>query len=130
LSRSAIFVLVIAHGSLGTAVHSIPGNKYRKYWEKVQRRQRNMKETPSRRITVTSSLNEMSTDQLEKGWGEGGRRYSARPHPFLQQASGQIITDDVKVYLPSRIFASWKSNAKSSAYNTNSFCQILFNIRP
>jgi hypothetical protein len=32
----------------------------------------------------------------EKGcWCNGWRRYSAHPHPFLQQASGQIFKDDV-----------------------------------
>jgi hypothetical protein len=56
-----------------------------------------MKETSRRRITVTSSLNEITTDQLgnrvvARG---GGRCLSARPHPFLQQASGQISKDNV-----------------------------------
>jgi hypothetical protein len=42
--------------------------------------------------TVTSSLNEISTDQLEIGWGEGGKALLCSPprDPFLQQASGQI----------------------------------------
>jgi hypothetical protein len=52
-----------------------------------------MKETPSRRITVTSSLEELSTNQL-------GNRVVVRGggvtvHPFLQQASGKIYKDDV-----------------------------------
>jgi hypothetical protein len=49
-----------------------------------------MKETHRRRITVTSSLNQISTDQLGK-WGGGG----SPPHPFLQQAFGQIFKDVV-----------------------------------
>jgi len=45
-----------------------------------------VKETPRRRITLTSSLNEISTNQLgnREIVREGGRRYSARPHPFLK----------------------------------------------
>ncbi len=39
-----------------------------------------------------SSLNEISADQVVRG---EGRRYSPVPHPFLQQASGQIFKDDV-----------------------------------
>ncbi len=51
-----------------------------------------IKETPRRRIAVTSSLNEISTDQLGKRVEvRGERRYSARPHP----AAGQIFKDDV-----------------------------------
>jgi hypothetical protein len=45
-----------------------------------------MKETPRKRITVTSSINEISTEQV------GNRMVLV----FLQQASGeQIITKDV-----------------------------------
>jgi hypothetical protein len=44
-----------------------------------------MKETPRRRITVTSSLNENSMDTL--GGGER-RRYYVRPHSFLQATAG------------------------------------------
>jgi hypothetical protein len=51
------------------------------------------KETSSSRITATSSSKEMSMDDISGI--EEGRRYSARPHPFLQQASGQIFKDDV-----------------------------------
>jgi hypothetical protein len=51
---------------------------------------RKMKETPRRRKTVTSSSNEVSTDQLGKrAWMGGGGGYSAFPHSFLQQASVQ-----------------------------------------
>jgi hypothetical protein len=71
LSRSAVFVLIIAHGSLGTAVHSIPANKYRKYWRKVQRRKENRKETPRRRKTVTLSLNEIFTINGKQGGMRG-----------------------------------------------------------
>jgi hypothetical protein len=60
-----------------------------------------MKETPRRRITVTSSLFDISRISWEIG---RGRRYSARP--FYKQISGQIFKDDVKVFPPSRIFAS------------------------
>jgi hypothetical protein len=43
----------------------------------------NMKETPRRRITVTSSVNEISTDQLgNRVVGEWVKRYSA-PNPPL-----------------------------------------------
>jgi hypothetical protein len=46
-----------------------------------------------------SSLNEISTDQLGNRMvvvrGEGVTSPSAHPHPFLQQASGQIFKDDV-----------------------------------
>jgi hypothetical protein len=42
-----------------------------------------MKETPRRRITVTSSLNEISTDQL------------GNIVVFQQQSSGYIFKDDV-----------------------------------
>ncbi len=43
-----------------------------------------MKETPRRRITVTSSF-----------W----EKLLRPPHPFLQQASGQIFEDDVYGFL-------------------------------
>jgi hypothetical protein len=43
-------------------------------------------ETPWRRITVTSSLNEMSTDQLgDRMVVRGARGYFALPTPFLEQ---------------------------------------------
>jgi hypothetical protein len=45
-----------------------------------------MKETP--RITVTSSLNEISMDQIQLG-NSGGKGVEA--FPFLQQAYGQIF---------------------------------------
>jgi hypothetical protein len=49
-----------------------------------------MKETPRRRITVTSSLWEISTDQLGNrgggGDGGGGGSYSARPNLFYSRA--------------------------------------------
>ncbi len=56
-----------------------------------------MKKTPRRRITVTSSLNEIFTDQLGNRVvkREGG---GVTPHPFLQQAflfSGQLFKDNV-----------------------------------
>ncbi len=61
-----------------------------------------------RRLTVTSSSNEISTDQMGNAVLErvGGRRYSARPHPFLQQPSRQIFKGDVNGFPPSQIFTS------------------------
>jgi hypothetical protein len=47
-----------------------------------------MKETPRRRITVTSSLNEKSKDQLGNKVGVKGEVLLRQP---LQQASGQIL---------------------------------------
>jgi hypothetical protein len=38
---------------------------------------------PRRRITVTPSINDISTDQLRKRVVVRERRYSARPHPTL-----------------------------------------------
>jgi hypothetical protein len=56
-----------------------------------------MKKTRMVRITVTSSLNEISTDRWKRWWGGGGcgRCYYARTHPSLHQASEQIFKDDV-----------------------------------
>ncbi len=54
-----------------------------------------------RRITVTSSLNEISTDQLgnrvmvKGGWGGGGVGVNPAAYISLQQAFGQIFKDDV-----------------------------------
>ncbi len=47
-----------------------------------------MKETPWRRITVTSSLNEISTGQQENKMGVKGEVLLRQP---LQQASGQLL---------------------------------------
>jgi hypothetical protein len=50
-----------------------------------------------RRIMVTSSLEEISTDRMgNRVIVRGGRSYP--PAPFLQQASGQINKDDVSVF--------------------------------
>jgi hypothetical protein len=58
-----------------------------------------IKETPRRRITVTSSLNEIATEQMGNRMVVRGvgvtPGYSARSQPFLQQASGQVYKDDV-----------------------------------
>jgi hypothetical protein len=60
-----------------------------------------MKETPRRRITVTSSLSEISTDPLgkvgggEMGGGGGGVLLRLPPPLPLQHASGQMFKDDV-----------------------------------
>jgi hypothetical protein len=70
-----------------------------------------VKETPRRRITVTSSLNGISTDQLgNRGVVVGGGGYYARPHPFLQQASGQIFKYDVNDFFSTSVicFMGWR----------------------
>jgi hypothetical protein len=69
---------------------------------------RPVKETPPRkRITVTSSLNEILILRIswEIRW-QWQREALNRPnpHPILQQASGQIFKDDVNVLPPPRIF--------------------------
>ncbi len=72
-----------------------------------------MKETSVRRITVTSSLNETSMDQLGKGIDSGGGGEASLPTLyfiplFLQLASGQILKNDVNSFFsPPWIFASW-----------------------
>ncbi len=48
-----------------------------------------------RLITITSTLKEISTYQLGLRSFLRRKRYSAGPHPFLQQASEQISKDDV-----------------------------------
>jgi hypothetical protein len=62
-----------------------------------------MKETPRRRITVTSSLNEISTDQLGNRVGaRRGRRYSARPNhrdTYLEQQQTEKIKTEKKCTL-------------------------------
>ncbi len=59
-----------------------------------------MEEAPTRRVTVTSSLNEISRDHLGDRVVEKGGGVSARSQPFLQQASGQIFKDDVNGFPP------------------------------
>jgi hypothetical protein len=57
-----------------------------------------VKEIPRRRITVTSSLNEISLDHLENRVGEGAL---LRPPPSLytvQQASGLKNKDDMNSF--------------------------------
>ncbi len=55
-----------------------------------------MIETPRTRITVTSSSNEMYTNQLVRVVVRGGGGLTPHaPTTFLQQASGQIFKDDV-----------------------------------
>jgi hypothetical protein len=62
-----------------------------------------MKETPRRRITVTSSVDKVSTDQLGNRVVVRGRGINPpTPTPFystVQQASGQIFKDDGAVFL-------------------------------
>jgi hypothetical protein len=58
-----------------------------------------MKETPSRRITVTSSFYEISTDQLwNKGGDEGLRGGVIPPAPFFSYSRllDRLLKDDVK----------------------------------
>ncbi len=51
-----------------------------------------VKETSRRRIAVTSSLNEMTKDQLGNFVVmRGSKRYSVHPQPFLRQVSGEIV---------------------------------------
>ncbi len=94
--------LIIYNKPLGSALHRyllsdlMQGN----ISKKAKSEQRNslpctniVKETP-RRITITSSLNEKSSNQLcKRVVGEGGITFHSSP--FLQQASGQIFKDDV-----------------------------------
>jgi hypothetical protein len=54
-----------------------------------------MREPPWRRITVTSSLNEITTDQPRIRVVVRGRHNSAHPHPNLQHASRDKFKDDV-----------------------------------
>jgi hypothetical protein len=51
--------------------------------------------TPRMRLTVTSSLCEISTDQLGHTEGSSDLRGGGYT-PFLQQDSGQIFKDDVE----------------------------------
>jgi hypothetical protein len=62
-----------------------------------------MKETSRRRITVTSSLNEISTDQLRNRVVTGG---GITPIPFYSRLLDGIFKDDVNVFPPPRIFPS------------------------
>jgi hypothetical protein len=56
-----------------------------------------MKKIPRRRIPVRSSSNRISMDQLGNRLRvKGGKCYVVCPHaPLLQEASGQILKDDV-----------------------------------
>ncbi len=64
---------------------------------------------PCRRITVTSSLNASSTDQLGNRVVARGvvYTYSAHSYPLLLQASGQIYKGDLNGFSSTSIFASW-----------------------
>ena len=57
-----------------------------------------MKETSKRRITVTSSSNEIFPEQIENGGGGVG-------HPLSTTASGQIFKDDENICPPPRILS-------------------------
>ena len=65
------------------------------------------KETSRRIITVTSSLNEISTDQLVSRvvLGGGGVTPNAPSLNIVQHASRHIFKDDMNDFPPSRIFA-------------------------
>jgi hypothetical protein len=54
-----------------------------------------MKGTPMWRITVTSSLNELSTDQLGNRKGVRSEVLLSRNPPLSAEASGQKFKDDV-----------------------------------
>ncbi len=82
-----------------------------------------VKETPWRRISVTSSLKEISMDHWKIEWWWGGSRHSAFPYPFLQQSSGQIIKDDVNGFPSPRIFASWLLPKKILEKERRLFCR-------
>jgi hypothetical protein len=54
-----------------------------------------MKETPRRRISVTSSVNIFQTERKIGLYIVRGKVILRPPHSVLQQASGQIFKDDV-----------------------------------
>ncbi len=60
----------------------------------------------SRKITVTSSLNEISTDQLGKGLVLSARGVTQPAPTFTACHSGQIYEDDENSLSPARIFDS------------------------
>jgi hypothetical protein len=61
-----------------------------------------------RRITVTSSWNEISAEQLREGGGEARE-------PLLPPAGGgQIFKDDMIGFPPPLIFSSWSGNIRTS----------------
>jgi hypothetical protein len=72
---------------------------------------RRMKETPRRRIAVTSSLNELPTDQLGNRVfiGDGGDGVTPSAPSLLHQESGQMYKDDVHGFSPAVIIASQTS---------------------
>ncbi len=65
--------------------------------------------TPRRRITLTSSLNELSRISWEIGRGWGGRRYSA---PFYSSLLGRYCKTTWTVFPPPRIFVSWSAGTQ------------------
>jgi hypothetical protein len=72
-----------------------------------------MKETHKRRITVTSSLNQISTDQLGNGGGGG----VLRPTPFYSRLLDWYFKTSWTVFLHPHIFFSWCPSMKFSASN-------------
>jgi hypothetical protein len=70
-----------------------------------------MKETPRRRITVLSSLDEIFMYQLGIMVGVILRP----PYSFLQQASGQIFKDDVKFFLQNTELKYTRHKTQSSS---------------
>ncbi len=90
-------------------------------------------ETTRRRITVTSSLNEISTNQLGNKvvvWGGGTL-------PFYSSLLNWYTKTTWTVFPPRRIFASWIEDIKNGSFNWFSFCclgkddvkkYLLFNL--
>jgi|688.fasta_scaffold1174815_1 hypothetical protein len=67
-----------------------------------------MKETPRRRLTVTLSLNEMSTDPLEnRGWVRGEASGWVRGGGLTPPVHALFYSKLLDFFPPPRIFASW-----------------------
>jgi hypothetical protein len=65
-----------------------------------------IKETPRRRIMVTSSLNEIFTDQLANSVVGGGGGSFVRSQPCLQQATARYLKTTWTVFPPTLIVSS------------------------
>ncbi len=59
-------------------------------------------------------------------WRGGGGVTSPANTPFYKQASGQIFTDDVNVFPPPRIFASWWYKFSGELKKGRMSCQMGF----
>jgi hypothetical protein len=90
-----------------------------------------MKETPRRRkTTVTSSLNEISTDHLGNRVVESWRRYSARPHPFYwtdiyRRRERFSSTSDSFFSVLSNIMSTIQSSRESFMENLKLFKRVI-----